>query len=309
MIVTLTPNTALDLNVYIPGFKPGMVRASRSGYSMGGKAADAAYILGRLGIPSRALGFAAGMTGQRMEAMLRARGVLTDFTWVEGETRLNPMITCEDGSGETTIGVDTLRVRPEHLADLESRLGSALSGASCLALGGSLPGDVPPEYYARWIELARDHQIPTLFDASGAGLRAGMQARPMLVKPNRQELADLVGADPQTIEETRQVARQVQSQYGSWVVVTLGEQGILAVIGEQSYWAPALPVQVVSTAGAGDGLLAGLCMAFENRQAIVEGLRWGTAIAGAVVSQPWTADCQPEVVARWLPEVVVRSLA
>ena len=83
MIITLTPNTAVDYTLQLSSFQlNSTLRATASAWGMGGKAADASWILGTLGVPSRALGFAAGANGQRMENMLHERGVEPDFVWV-----------------------------------------------------------------------------------------------------------------------------------------------------------------------------------------------------------------------------------
>ena len=93
MIITLTPNTGIDHTLQVSSFQlNSTLRASDSAWGMGGKATDVSWILGRLGIPTRALGFAAGANGQRMESMLRERGAETDFVWVEGDTRLNTIL-------------------------------------------------------------------------------------------------------------------------------------------------------------------------------------------------------------------------
>jgi fructose-1-phosphate kinase PfkB-like protein len=109
MIITLTPNTGIDHTLQVPSFQlNSTIRAAGSAWGMGGKATDVSWILGRLGIPTRALGFAAGPNGQRMESMLRERGAETDFVWVEGETRLNTILIVS-GEGQSTITTSTLR--------------------------------------------------------------------------------------------------------------------------------------------------------------------------------------------------------
>src|SRR5690606_37884111 len=96
MIVTVTANTTLDLTVFVPALVPGRtIRATKTVQSMGGKPTDASWILGEMGIPSLALGFAAGSTGKKIESMLQARGVITDFDWVKGDTRTNVVIVSE----------------------------------------------------------------------------------------------------------------------------------------------------------------------------------------------------------------------
>ena len=116
MIITLTPNTGIDHTVEIPGFRlNSTIRAIDSAWGMGGKATDVSWTLGKLGIPTRALGFAAGPNGVRMEKMLRERGVETDFVWVDGETRLNSIIVVP-GEGQSTITSSSLNVALEHLS-------------------------------------------------------------------------------------------------------------------------------------------------------------------------------------------------
>jgi len=156
VIVTVTPNTAVDKVLFIGSFGWGRtIRAVRSVWGMGGKGTCASWIMGSLGVPSLALGFAAGRTGERMEEMLRARGVHTDFVITGGETRVNLVIVCESAHSQSTITADTLSIHPEHIAALDAKVQEALPDASCLILGGSMPPGVPSDLYVKWLNLAR----------------------------------------------------------------------------------------------------------------------------------------------------------
>lgn len=304
MIVTLTFNTGIDHTLFLPSFKVGKTnRVTHSAISMGAKPTDVSYILGRLGVPSLAMGFAAGQFGKRMEQMLVERGVNTHFTWVNGETRLNTVIVNEDDHCETTITTSTLVIEPEHIAALRHQYETILDQASCLVLGGTPPKGIDPNVYTEFITLARLKNVPVIFDASGPALRAGLLGLPDFVKPNRTELEELTGNLLPELADVYQAAKQVHSQYGSIVVVTLGKEGALAVMGEKDYRIPAAIVEPVSTAGAGDGVLAGLALAIAHHEPIENGLRLGMAIAGAVVRMAGTADCRSEDVARLLPEI------
>src|SRR5215204_7825981 len=117
MIITLTPNTGIDHTLLLSSFQlNSTIRAIDSAWGMGGKATDVSWTLGKLGVPTRALGFAAGANGIRMENMLRERGVETDFVWVEGESRLN-VIVVVDGEGQSTITSSSLTVSPQHFSE------------------------------------------------------------------------------------------------------------------------------------------------------------------------------------------------
>src|SRR5574341_1269278 len=278
MIVTLTPNTAVDYTLTVPSVQlNATLRTSAHAWGMGGKAADVSWILGKLGIPSLALGFAANSTGEQMDRMLHESGVTTDFTWVDGETRLNIVVVCTDGSGQSTFTTSSLKVTADHLWDLENRYQSALEKATCVVMGGSLPAGVPPDFYQGAIAQARCCGIPVIFDSSGPSLWMGLQGKPTLIKPNRDELGELLGGRFVAIDEVHHAAGKLHSDTGIDLIVTLGEEGALAFLGGQCYHIPPLSVSVASVAGAGDGVLAGMALAIERREPLEKGLRYGFA--------------------------------
>lgn len=304
MIVTVTANTTLDLTLFVPTFELNRtIRASSTVQSMGGKPTDASWILGEIGIPSLALGFAAGPTGKKVEAMLQARGVITDFDWVEGDTRINVVIVLEDGSGQTTITTSTMTITPAQIASLRARYEAALQTATCVVIGGTLPKGMEPTFYVDFITLARSKGIPVVFDAAEPNLSAGLTARPNFIKPNHHELEGLVGYPINTVEDAYRGGRTILEKYGAAPVITLGSQGALAVLPDRAYFIPPLPIEVVSASGAGDGVLAGLAAALHRGQPIEEGLRLGFACASAVCLMPGTADCRREDVERFLPQI------
>jgi 1-phosphofructokinase family hexose kinase len=274
---------------------------------MGGKATDVSWILGRLGVPSRALGFAAGPNGRRMESMLRERGVETDFTWVEGESRLNTILIVP-GEGQSTITTSSLIVSGEHLSHFKGKYQEALEEATCVVMGGSLPPGVPPEIYPEAIAQARARGVPVIFDSSGESLIAGVRARPDLIKPNLAELHDLLGVIAETRQEALQAASRLHEEYGSNVILTLGPEGAVAVFQEGSYFVHPLSVPVVSVAGAGDGVLAGMTLAYSRREPLENGLRYGFALATAVLRTLPTADFQVDDYRQLLPQIKIDRL-
>lgn len=304
MIVTVTLNTGLDHVLFCDGFEWGRtLRAQASVLGMGCKGVDVAWVLAELGKPALALGWAAGQNGTRMDEMLRARGVLTDFVWVEGETRLNTVVVDTRRKVQSTITVGGLRPHPEHYRALKEKIARALTAAPCLVLGGSVPAGANPNLYVELIEMARARGVPTILDASGAGLREGVRASPTIVKPNRDELQEWAGRPLLAPDDIIQAAREMLTCGVERVVVTLGREGAVAVSAEEIYLIPPLDVPVVNAAGAGDGFVAGLAAMFADGLSWEEGLRLGAAIATAVLLTRGTADCHREDVDRFLPQM------
>jgi 1-phosphofructokinase family hexose kinase len=310
MIVTVTPNTGIDYTLVVPQLQlNATIRSSAQAWGMGGKAIDVAWILGKLGVPVLALGFAAGFSGLQMERMLHERGVASDFIWVDGETRLNIVLVSSDGSGQSTFTSSNLNVSANHLAEFLDRYLAALEKATCLVLGGTLPLGVPVQFYRQVIEQARARDIPVVFDSSGAALKAGIEARPSIVKPNQEELAVLLGSLPTSLTEIRHAAWKLQEMYGTGVIVTLGHEGALALLGENSYQIPPLSLPVASSAGAGDGVSAGMALALSRGEPLENGLRYGFALAGAVVQTLATADFRIEDYEALLSQIKVIPLS
>jgi 1-phosphofructokinase family hexose kinase len=308
MIITLTPNTGIDYTLQVPSFQlNSTIRATDSAWGMGGKPIDASWILGRLGVPNLALGFAAGPNGERMETMLHERGVETDFVLVEGESRLNTILVVS-GEGQSTITSSSLHVSPEDRSALFKKYQDALEGASCVVMGGSLPKGISPDFYTEAIDQAHAHKVPVIFDSSGPPLAAGLKSRPGLIKPNQAEVGELLGSVPASIQEARQAAQTLHDDFGAKVIVTLGSEGAIAVSGESSFLVHPLSVPVVSSAGAGDGVLAGMSLAFLRGEPLEYGLQHGFALAGAVLQTLGTADFRIEDYQELLSQVRIERL-
>ena len=304
MIVSLTPNTTIDLTVFVDRLQTNTtLRATQTVYSLGGKPTDAAWILGRMGVGSLALGLAAGSIGEKVKTLLEDFGVRTDFVAAEGETRINTVIIDQNSGEHTTITSASMMVRPAHLDLLRERYLAALEQATVVITGGSLPPGMKPDFYFDAIELARAHDVPVIFDASEPNLSAGLSARPDFIKPNEHELSALAGRKLKTDAEHYEAGREILERYGTQVVITMGKDGALAILRDRGYRIPPIPVEVSSPAGAGDAVLAGLAHAIYQEQPLEEGLRLGMAAATAVCLQPGTAAYDIVDMQRFLPQV------
>lgn len=242
-----------------------------------------------------------------METMLRERGVETDFVWVEGETRLNTVLVVP-GEGQSTITASSLRVSALHISELTSRYQDALREASCVVLGGSVPQGVPLEFYAGAIDQAHIHNIPVIFDSSGPSLLAGVKSRPDLIKPNLAELAELLGESPNSQVEAQQAAEKLHAELDTHVILTLGQSGAFAVFADHSYFIEPVSMAVVSSAGAGDGVLAGMALAYDRHESLEYGLRHGFALANAVLKTLATADFLLEDYQELLSQIIITPL-
>jgi 1-phosphofructokinase family hexose kinase len=304
MILTITLNTAIDRTLFIKEFSWGKtIRATRTVLGMGGKATDASWILSEIGETNCAMGFAAGETGKLLRRMLEERGSQTNFIWVNGETRTNIVIISESGQGQSTLVSGELKITADKIAEFRDEYTRQLDQTQCLIIGGSVPAGVSPRIYYDLVKEARSLGIPVVFDANGPGLRIGLEGQPTVIKPNIDEISDLAGWEVTTIQHAYQAAKELQKKSSTIFVITLGSDGALAVAPDRAYLIPPLELNVVSSAGAGDAVVAGLSAALSKGQSLEEGLRLGFAAAGAVCLTPATADCRKTDVEAFLPRI------
>jgi sugar/nucleoside kinase (ribokinase family) len=107
--------------------------------------------------------------------------------------------------------------------------------------------------------------------------------------PNQSEACQLTGE-----EHPAQAAARL-AEFCPLVVVKAGGQGAYAQRGEQSWYAPALPVEVVDTTGAGDSFNAGFLAGMIRGEPIETCLRYGNICGGLSTTQRGGASAVPRM--------------
>jgi 1-phosphofructokinase family hexose kinase len=310
MILTVTANSALDKVIYIEEFIPTTdMRSRQMVESVGGKGFDTSVVLASLGVPNLALGIVAGSSGKRLEQLLDGYGIPTDLVWVAGETRVANVIVETLHNRQSHVVTPGYCVTEEGASELTRRYCAHLPEVDWVVASGSIPEGLPADYYRTLAQLARQAGVNFLVDCSGEPLSLAAQGQPTVLKMNRWEFADAFGIRGKSVEELAKLARAFRLEQGlPALVITCGMDGILAITGEGEFLA-ASPAQVeVNSAGAGDAVSAAIPWRLSLGESWSDALRWGAAVSAAVVLTPGTADCNPEDVARILPESKVWAI-
>lgn len=195
MILTVTLNTALDITYRVRDLRPHTThRVTDVTERPGGKGLNVARVLAALGHEVTVTGFVGGATGRALrDRLTHTPGVVDALMPVEGATRRT--IAVADASGDTTqLNEPGPLIAPAEWSAFQEAYVDLLRSASVVALCGSLPPGVPVGAYAGLVRTARTLSVPVLLDTSGEPLRRGVAARPDLVKPNTDELAELTGS-------------------------------------------------------------------------------------------------------------------
>ncbi|WP_037815216.1 MULTISPECIES: 1-phosphofructokinase [unclassified Amycolatopsis] len=298
MIVTVTPNPSLDRTAQLGELRRGEVlRASRVRLDPGGKGVNVSRALAAAGSPTVALLPAGGPVGERLADLLAPEGVPVVAVPISGTTRSN--ITLVEADGTTTkINEPGPELSPAELAVLRQRTVELAARAEWVVCCGSVPAGVPDDFYAQLGELARDAGAKVAVDSSGAPLAAALAARPDLIKPNLDELAELAGRSLPQLGDVVQVCRGLVAEGVGAVLVSLGARGAVLVEGAETWHALGPLVAVRSTVGAGDAALAGFLHAGgTGPQALRAAVAYGTAAVAQEGSRmPAPQDVHPDQV-------------
>lgn len=288
MVYTVTLNPALDCFLDAPEFSAG--RDSRYGqcrFLPGGKGVNVSLLLNSLGIPSTALGMAAGFTGRELVRLLEEAGCPADFAFLpDGHTRVNIKILSREETGLNGGGPE---MSLASLRPLEERL-SRLAPGDFLVLAGSLPRGLPHTVYTKLME-ALPRGVKTVVDTAGPALKEAAGARPFLVKPNLDELGELFGVKLEEPEEALPYARRLQQAGAEQVIVSMGGKGaMLLAPGGEAVVRQALPGKQVSSVGAGDSMVAGFLYGWIKTGDPERALDWGMAAGAATAFREGIAD-------------------
>lgn len=277
MIYTVTCNPALDLAVRLDGLQiGGLNRTAGATLVAGGKGVNVSRVLGELGERNVALGFVAGGNGVMLESALQQMGVETAFIRLpEGQTRINVKLY---GETETELNAPGPVVRRQQIEGLLSEL-SRLKDDTLLCLCGSLPPGMGADSYARM--LAAVTGVRTVVDTSGEALLCALGEKPWLVKPNRDELAALVGRELPTLDDVIEAAEWLRGKGAQNVLVSLGKDGALLCAEGKRLYQPAPDGKVIGTVGAGDSLVAGFAAGWQRHADMAQALRLGVACGSA----------------------------
>ena len=280
MILTVTCNPALDCTMVLSApLAGGVNRAARQTIRCGGKGVNVSAMLHALGLDSTATGFSAGFTGEALEREVRRMGVFPDFVRLKtGLTRVNVKLR---GEGETEVNAPGPAPDEEERSALAAKT-AALGDGDVLVLAGTVPHGMPGDWYARLLAPLKNRNVLTVVDAEGDLLRTALPCRPFLVKPNREELAALLGAGRESLDDVRAGALRVREMGARNVLVSLGPQGSrLADETGAVRYLPAPDGRVRGAVGSGDSMVAGFLAGWLDRHDYAWAQRMGTAAGSA----------------------------
>jgi 1-phosphofructokinase family hexose kinase len=258
-------------------------RADEVHWCASGKVLNAGIGAHSLGGPSLTLATVGGHPLAEIEREFGELGV--PRRWIETRAAARVCTTIlESRTGRMTELVENGRpLFPDEVAAFRAAYAEEAARADVVVLIGSLPFGSPLSLYR---DLAAATPCPMVLDFRGDGLLSVLDFKPLVVKPNREELGHTFGRELETDADLHAAMRALNERGAQWVVVTQGCGPVwLSSTKELFRFEPLRPEQVVNPIGCGDAMAAGLAWAIRNERSMPEAVAMGISAATDNVRQ------------------------
>lgn len=297
MIYTVTLNPAIDKTVVISDFTAGKVnRVEQLREDAGGKGINVSKCLKALGTQSVAVLLLAGDAGRHLAGLLEQEGLSLLCIEAEGQTRTNLKIVAPVLGQNTDINEPGVQASEETLGRLLNLLCEKVTPDDIVVLSGSLPVGAPADTYRHWTEMLQEKGAKVFLDADGEAMAEGVKGKPYLVKPNETELARLLGKPMETERQILSGGRALLEMGITQALISLGGEGAYFMEKGDVYRAKCPRVEVKSTVGAGDSVVAAMAYGLQEKLPLEEALLLAMAMGAASVMQSGTQAPGKELV-------------
>ena len=309
MIITLTPNPSVDRTLRIAKLRFNEnLRTHDMRVDWGGKGFNVSRALRILDQDTLALAWVGGGTGKMLEDGLQDLGIRTDFVWVQEDTRTNTLAQEDAGEWYIRLIEPGPHIPEDAIQALLEKADAYANANGIWVASGSLPQDVPEDFYARLIRLLKAKGVRMFFDTNDEPLKIGLNEAPFLVKPDLAEVASVTGINVTNYEEAKRAALPFLRMGVQHVAISIGSLGVL--LASQNVILLATPPKMATrnVTGASDAVMAGLAYGFSRDMSLNETARWAAAFGAVVISKELLASVSLEELREMLPRVEVRTV-
>ncbi len=283
MVICIYVNSTIDKTIYLERFEYGGTnRPYKVQVDGAGKAINAAVVLKALGTQSAVVGVAYDADSKIITGRLDSYGINHNLRELQGTSRTNTKIFDKEKQVITELNESGQTVPQSVLDEISAKACEMAKEGDVVILTGSLPPGCGADYYAGIIRALKQKNVKCVLDADGETLRLGVAEKPYLIKPNTDELAAITGSKASDVDEVVAACGKLLAEGIEVVAVSMGGDGAVICGREGAYFAKPLRVDVQSTVGAGDSMVAG--MVANIGKPVDEMLRAGVAAATASIT-------------------------
>ena len=185
----------------------------------------------------------------------------------------------EKATGKITELVENGRpMSPEELDKFRRAYAEEAGRADVAVIIGSLPAAAPVSLYRHLMEST---PCPAVLDFRGEGLLSVLDLKPLVVKPNHEELSTTLGRPLDSDDQLREAMQSLNHRGAQWVVITQGSRPVWVTSESKVYrLLPPPAEEVVNPIGSGDAMAAAIAWAVCDGREMIDAVRFGIAAAG-----------------------------
>lgn len=257
MITTITFNPSIDRMYRVSSMNIGEVqRVVSAKATAGGKGINVTKVCKILQEEPLAMGFLGGYNGEFIKEELRKLDIKNKFTKINQETR-----NCLNIITDDKVSTEFLEKGPiledGDLEKFENDIKEVMKNTKILVASGSYCQNIPLDYYEKIGNLCRENNVKFILDTSGEPLKVALKSKPYLIKPNTDEIKQLLNIDIESRDEVISAGKKLIEMGAENVCISLGKDGMIYLNAEDVYEAKVPKIEAVNTVGSGDSTIAG----------------------------------------------------
>lgn len=283
MIYSVTLNPSIDYIVHVDKFNEGCLNRSINDYmNIGGKGIMVSKLLTNVGIENTAIGFVGGFTGKYIMDWFEEQGLRHNFVSVKENTRINVKLKSSIESEINGKGPIISNNEQEKFLNI---IRNTKSDDTVIISGSSAPG-LDEDIVNQIIDICKNNNSDFVIDTSGAALINALEKKPLLIKPNIDEIGEIFDRKFNRKEDVIPYGKKCMDMGAKYVIVSMGSDGALFFDREDVYFSPRVEGNLVNSVGAGDSMLAGFVGSLKSGKSPLESFKFSVAAGTA------TAFCE-----------------
>ena len=308
-IITVTCNPAIDKTAYVDTIEfGGLNRLKNVRTDAGGKGINVSKTLQVFGIDSLITGFKGGQSGEQISEMLKPTHLTQQWINVSSPNRTNLKVINSEGVC-TELNEPGPIVSPRETEELIHLILDQTDNNTIVILSGSGAGAMASDTYQRLVRLCKEKGAWVMLDADGELFSKAVIEGPDFIKPNRVECEKYFGlVSPASEKELIDCAHKWIKMGVGNIVLSLGKEGAYFFNQDETLYAAGMKVDVKSTVGAGDSMVASFAYSKVMNETFIESARRALATSAATVTTPSTQPASLEIIESMMKLVVLKPI-
>lgn len=308
-ILTVTLNPAIDVRYNLDEIKIGGTnRIKNIEKTAGGKGINVSRVIRELGGDVLATGIVGGYSGKLFLSKLKEDGIKNNFLETENETR-TCIAAINNGTKEITELLEGGKGSLDNYKKFVKKYKEIINeGIDIICASGSISNGINKNAYRILIDEAKKKGIKFILDTSGEALVEGIKEKPFLIKPNQEELEDLIGKKIENIEEIIEAGKKIIDSGVENIIVTLGSDGAIFINKDVIYKATFPKVEIKNTVGSGDSTVGGFAYGLSKGMKLIEIFRLSIACGTTNAMLDTTGSINKELLEEILPKIEIEEI-